>query len=596
MKSKTQNSKLKTILKSQTRKTFGFLHLNLFGSWNLVLGICSNRLTRVFGFILTFGFLAVISLMVIPVAAEAATVQFSPSSTTVGLGETVEVQVQVATATAVTAVEVVVNFPADKLLGIQATSSNTVFPISVFPGQVNNANGTVKFTVSVPSPGYFGTGGTIGTIIFRGTQLGTATLTVASAHIVEGSSGDEKYNGSSPGTILIDSSVKPKYTVTGEKGPVPIVNSTSHPDPSKWYSNRNVSFTWTGGVEYNYVFDQNPDTLPPTASKGTATTTTVSGVGDGVWYFHVRATNGDGLWGPTSTFKVNIDGTNPASFQLILDPDDDPSALPLITFDVTDATSGIDHYELSLDDGTYVTVPSPYQLPQVKPGKHTVTVKAFDRAGNIATASVTMDIVRLTPTPKIESPGNDYTMALGGGAKLTGTGPKNATIQLFANDQFITSVKSDKDGKWEIKLVDQPEAGEYTLKVKAVLPQHLDSEYSNEIKGKIEAAGFSFGGVNLGGLKIGAFAIPSWALLIMYVVFLLLLLALLAYLFYRWQKARKAQKLALQKLELMTSADPAASPIPTNVGQGTVTPEAGAATPNQPPQPAPGQAPTEPAK
>ena len=542
-----------------------------------------------------------VGFLVAPTATEAATVHFSPSSTNVGLGETVKVQVQVASSTPVTAAEVTISYPTNRILGVEATAEGTVFPISLFPGQINNSNGTAKFTVSVPAPGYTGNGGTIGSLIFRGSQLGTATLTVTSAKIVEGSGGANVYTSSSTGTIIVDNSVTPKYTTTGEKGPVPIVNSTSHPDPSKWYSNRNVSFTWTGGTEYNYLFDQNPDTIPPASSKGSATTTTVSGVGDGVWYFHVRATNADGLWGPTSTFKVQIDGTAPSGFQLKLDPENNPSALPLISFEVTDATSGIDRYELSLDDGTYVIVPSPYQLPQVKPGRHVVAVKAFDKAGNETSASVTLNLSPLTPTPKIETPGDGFTIALGSGGKLTGTGPKNATIQLFANDQYITSVESDDEGKWEMPLIDQPEEGEYTLKVKAVLPRHLDSEFSNEIKGKIEGAGFSFGGINLGGLKIGAFAIPSWALIIIYVVLLILLIALLAYLFYRWQKARKDQKLAMQKLELMTSTDPATSPIPTDQGQGTVSPQAGAATPNQPPQPAtpanpPADKPAEPPK
>ena len=127
------------------------------------------------------------------------------------------------------------------------------------------------------------------------------------------------------------------------------------------------------------------------------------------------------------------------------------------------------------------------------------------------------------------------------------------------------SVTADEEGNFEIKVNTQLEPGEYKFKVRAVKSGHLYSEFSDEISGKIEAGG--------GGLSIGGFVIPMWITLILYVVIILLLIGGLIYLFLRWRKARRDQKLAMQKLELMTEADPNseapadAQPIDTGVGQ-----------------------------
>ncbi|MBI2842578.1 MAG: right-handed parallel beta-helix repeat-containing protein [Armatimonadetes bacterium] len=112
-------------------------------------------------------------------------------------------------------------------------------------------------------------------------------------------------------------------------------------------------------------------------------------------------TLGNGV-NPTTVDSSNvyIDGTDPTDVTISADPASwtDANSVDL-TFSATDALSGIDHYELQVDAGTYSAAASPYALDVsgLADGTHTVTVKAIDRAGNEATASTTIYLDKTNP-------------------------------------------------------------------------------------------------------------------------------------------------------------------------------------------------------
>jgi len=60
----------------------------------------------------------------------------------------------------------------------------------------------------------------------------------------------------------------------------------------------------------------------------------------------------------------------------------------------SDAGTGMDHYELSLDNGSWLNVGGAlsHEFTNLSDGVHTVSVKAFDSAGNTATSSVTFTV------------------------------------------------------------------------------------------------------------------------------------------------------------------------------------------------------------
>ncbi|OCL26003.1 hypothetical protein U472_08220 [Orenia metallireducens] len=82
------------------------------------------------------------------------------------------------------------------------------------------------------------------------------------------------------------------------------------------------------------------------------------------------------------TINVIVDTTAPEAFETIADPAGwTNNNQPIISFATTDATSGIDHYELAVDDGEFEEIVSPYQLPAQEDGEHQIRVKAIDKAG-----------------------------------------------------------------------------------------------------------------------------------------------------------------------------------------------------------------------
>ena len=154
-----------------------------------------------------------------------------------------------------------------------------------------------------------------------------------------------------------------------------------------------LSIRHVGPDAYSYVLDQNPagspDTTPDGTQSGLGADHTLTAPGDGVYYFHVRAADHAGTWGPTVTRKVQIDTAAPTAS----DNADESWHQGGFTLNITgsDATSGFRRMYLSIDgkspSGGYV------YSPTVSPtfdtwkrgggsGIHTVSYRIYDRAGN----------------------------------------------------------------------------------------------------------------------------------------------------------------------------------------------------------------------
>lgn len=98
----------------------------------------------------------------------------------------------------------------------------------------------------------------------------------------------------------------------------PTVSSPTHPDQNAWYLSNSVTLSWTtptdeSGIKgYSYTLDGSATTTPDTILDGTGTSMSYSGLSGGTWYFHVRAVDLAGNWGPTSHFHVNISIAEPS--------------------------------------------------------------------------------------------------------------------------------------------------------------------------------------------------------------------------------------------------------------------------------------------
>ena len=354
-----------------------------------------------------------------PAIAQNGSLYLSPSSGNVSVGQTFSLVLRVNTGgTAINAAEGSVIFDPQKLDVVSLSKSGSIFTIWATDPKFSNAEGTVEFAGGIPNPGYSGSNGLVLTITFK-TQAATSVSGSTEISLVSGgilandgygtnilsSLGKATY-AISPSVITPVPTVAPKEPAPEEpavtaSGPSQInITSSTHPDSSKWYSNSNPLFKWeapSGTNEVILVLSHRVNSppiinyIPPISEK------LLTDIEDGEWYLNGRFRTSAGL-GPVTSFKFNIDTRPPADFSITrVDTDDPTNPKPELLFSSSDETSGIDHYELTVNGTDPVNIAASdagksYAMPLQTPGEKNLEIKAFDKAGNTASARLTIQI------------------------------------------------------------------------------------------------------------------------------------------------------------------------------------------------------------
>jgi len=178
-----------------------------------------------------------------------------------------------------------------------------------------------------------------------------------------------------------------------------------------YVSTGSVLVTWTASDNHGLArIEISLDGGAPVTLGATATSTTLTGVSDGPHTIRVRAVDLAGL-SAADLVTVTVDATGPTASLTA------PTSGHLfgtnsvqMTWTASDATSGVDHFEVRLDSETPVSVPAgttTYTFTGVSDGSHTVALKAFDRAGNTILVSAAVSVDTTAPTVSIVSPGSD---------------------------------------------------------------------------------------------------------------------------------------------------------------------------------------------
>ncbi len=141
-----------------------------------------------------------------------------------------------------------------------------------------------------------------------------------------------------------------------------------------------------------YATSLDAGSFVPTTGGGSAI---LSGLSDGVHRVTVRATDHAGN---VAEQNVSFTVDTEAPVLTVTDPSGGTylhSTGYRFVWAAYDNTTGIDHYVAWLDDGTaYTITESEIAIPAIPEGAHTFHVQAVDRAGNIATASVSFSVDR----------------------------------------------------------------------------------------------------------------------------------------------------------------------------------------------------------
>lgn len=182
----------------------------------------------------------------------------------------------------------------------------------------------------------------------------------------------------------------PMHATTGLGPPIATLSSSTHPLEDNWYADAAPVFDWSAGgagdiAGYSFVVDQSPDTVPDATSEGGTAWASCAGLADGVWYFHVRAEDGLGCWGPTATRIVRVDTTAPVTGDDVAS--DWCNRAVVVTMTGSDAGSGVASTEYSTDGGgtwtrgSQTTVAAP--ADHSNDGVHTILYRSTDGAGNL---------------------------------------------------------------------------------------------------------------------------------------------------------------------------------------------------------------------
>lgn len=320
-------------------------------------------------------------------------ISFSPKSGSFVEGSTFDVPILLDTqGSSINAIELHVIFDVDKLMVINPSSGKSIIGVWTEPPAYDNTRGTASYVGVIPNGIKTGSG-LIGTITFKAKSIGGASVRVRSDSNV-------LLNDGLGSDTIVDFG-RAQYDIIVKAPEGVRIYSDTHPLQDHWYNNNSPILSWdkdTGVTGFSYILDDKPSTVPENTVMTPDTSKSYENIGDGVWYFHVKAQKA-GQWGTTGTFQLHIDTAPPAVFTPRIDYILAAAALverALISFVTTDSLSGLDHYEVGVIDKSqpvsaapaFVETESPYQVPLSGTAGSRVIVRAIDHAGNVRDASL----------------------------------------------------------------------------------------------------------------------------------------------------------------------------------------------------------------
>lgn len=468
-----------------------------------------------------------------------------PNSENHKIGDTFLVQIRLnSDGTSINSADGKLTFDTNKLQVISVSKDGSIFTLWVQEPTFSNSNGKIEFAGGKPSPGFIGTAGKVATITFKAKSSGKANVTFNSGSI---------FADDGIGTNVLTSMENGSYQISDEETiPIPepdkvlfpSISSPTHPDSEKWYSDSSPKFIWKTYLDMTgtrLLFDRFPSSLPTIFYSEEIFEKKLEGLTDGIWYFHVQLRDQNG-WGIVDHFKFQIDTQPPERFKIQI-KQDALNVQPTITFETKDELSGIDHYEIMIDQQEPIlTDKTEYKLSFQNPGKRKIIVKALDKAENYTLAMAEVEILPIE-TPII----TDYPHDLIVDSFLTirGTALPEVTVKVYLQkigetEPKIEETKSDLQGNWLWTGSQLLKIGDYQVWVEAIDSQGAKSEPSPKIKIAVSPAPF---------LKIGGFNFNFSSTIIILLIFVIIFITIMFIILLKKKRKKEKIKKGLSDVE-----------------------------------------------
>lgn len=336
--------------------------------------------------------------------AQAATLRLNADASSVSAGESITLNIVLnSEGVAVNNAEATIAFPTDMFDILSISKSGSIFSLWVEEPYFSNTTGVITLNGGVPTPGFNGSNGPVVSIVAKAKKKGQAEFVFSNASVRA---------NDGLGTDVLSSKQGKIITITDKAAPAPVedpivevkpspvstvtlnVNSPTHPNQDQWYKDVDPLLRWNlpGNVDaVQTAMDTSSRGLPRVTYSPAIEERVVKNVKDGIWYFKVRART-DGAWGPVSTYITRVDTTSPVKKDVSFTYDNAKRILTIHS-QITDETSGLDHYEIFINGVLIETVPARnfvngiYTLNYKTPGDSVVRLVAVDHAGNSVDAT-----------------------------------------------------------------------------------------------------------------------------------------------------------------------------------------------------------------
>lgn len=496
-------------------------------------------------------------IFLFPFSINAATLYFSPSSGTYSVNNIIQVGVYVSTPTeAMNAASGIIDFPTDKLEVVSLSKVGSIFSLWVQEPSFSNSLGTVNFEGVVFNPGFTGASGKLMTINFKAKKAGTSNLSFLSGSVLANDgNGTNILSGSGIARFTFnETEQKPEVNKPILNVPLaPNITSSTHPDSSKWYNSNNVNLSWDLGTEIiaaRTLLDKSSSSIPNVLYDPAISGKMLTDLEDGIWYFHVQLKNISG-WGDVKHFKIQIDTKAPDQFNInLIDGKIVETPQPKIGFSTKDSLSGIDYYNIKVDNSLIIKVYEEdlnnevYTMPILYPGEKLIIVQAFDKAGNYSSAAEEITIKPLE-APII----TEYPKELAENDVLTIKGEtKYSKIKVniyFEKDKEIVLTKvldTDESGSFSLISQENLSEGVYKVWAEVVDSRGLKSFPSQNINVIIKKSDF---------IQISSKLIEILSVAIPLLILIIFLIFIISYSYYRFALFRKRVKKEVLEAESM---------------------------------------------
>lgn len=468
---------------------------------------------------------------------DAASLRINSSSATLTAGNIMTFTVLVNSEGAVVNnAEAKIIFPKDMLEIISISKGGSAFTLWVEEPSFSNSAGIITFNGGVPTPGFTGTSGTVISFVARAKKSGQAELIFSDAAVrANDGFGTDVLSSKQGKSISIISNEEPEKVEPLPKPtetPTPTQNtiatglqlsSPTHPNQDQWYKDNSPTYRWniSGASAIQTGIDSNTSGVPRVTYSPAINEKKITDLEDGVWYFKVRSQK-SGVWGPASTYIVRIDTTAPQSEDDVNFSYDDVTKILSIQADIQDITSGIDRYEIYINDSLVKTIPAKefdsgkYSLKVNSSGNTVVKLLAIDRAGNsfksegtfVATGAVTIEADTI---PELIS--SDDILYISGK-----TQSPNSEIVINIESENGKSIMmrtvSDSNNNFAVR-VPQLDKGKYNIGINVVLGEQILASLNTQTEVIDESL-----------VKLMNYAYPqSKALIVFGIILILLVLA-----------------------------------------------------------------------